>query len=234
MTVCAVCPRTAPDGQHLCQLDAAELRAWLAELPHQARLLSEFLAPSTQPAQGRTGGTGRAHAPLPVDIRVLALLGPGRLGLTPDPDDDGITPIRAVLDAWAGHIAYHHPSAARARDGTAYIRPCEQAHPRHGTTISGWCQWLTAYLPYATALPSAGDFHRQIGDLVRRIRDLTHVEPRDHPRAAPCPVCDTCTLVRTDGRWHIHCRDCGHQMTPDDYDQHAARYLAARQADTAA
>lgn len=231
MSSCAICPRTAPDHQRLCPVHAGELRGWLAEIPQQARLLAQFLVPSGQPAAGRLGGTGRATAPVPVDLRVLVLLGPGHY----DPvgaDDDGQAPITATLGAWAGHIAYHHPAPTRDLHGTAYIRPCDQAAPRHGETISGWCAWLTAYLPYALALPLAAGFHQALADLTSYLRSLTHTSPRQHPRAAPCPACDLCTLVRTDGRWHIHCLDCGHLMTPEQYDQHAARYLADQQATT--
>lgn len=229
MTACDLCPRTAPDGQHLCPLHASELRGWLTEIPHQARLLQEFLAPAGQPATGRLGGTGSATAPVPVDLRVLVLLGPGRY----DPlgaDDDGTAPITATLGAWAGHIAYHHPAPTRDPHGTAYIHPCQQAAPRHGETIPGWCTWLTAYLPYALALPLAADLHRAIDTLIRRLRNLTHTTPRQLPRAAPCPACGIYALVRTDGRWHIHCLDCGHQLTPDDYDQHAAHVYTQQQA----
>lgn len=232
MNACPLCPRTAPDGQHLCQLHASELRGWLAELPRQERLLSLFLAPTGSPAQGRLGGTGRATAPVPVDLRVLNLLiGPGHYDPVPGSDDEGEAPIAAVLGAWAGHIAYHYPAAHRDRHGTARTQPCQQAVPRRGETIRGWCTWYDAYLPYALTLPLAADLHRALDTLIRRIRSLTHTNPQQHPRAAPCPACDLCTLVRTDGRWHIHCLDCGHQLTPDQYDQHAAAYLAARQTD---
>jgi hypothetical protein len=225
MTTCGVCPRTAPDGQHLCLVHTGELRGWLTEIPVQARLLAEeFVVPSGRPAQGRLGGTGHATAPVPVDLRVLVLLGPGRYD-PEGPDDDGQAPIVATLGAWAGHIAYQYPATHRDPYGTAYTRPCEQAVPRRGETIPGWCAWLSAYLPYALTLPLAADLHRALDTLVRRLRTLTHSTPKQHPRAAPCPVCDLCTLVRTDGRWHIHCLDCGHQMTPDRYDQHAATFL---------
>ncbi|NUP19857.1 MAG: hypothetical protein HOZ81_28015 [Streptomyces sp.] len=230
MTACAVCPRTAPDGERLCPVHANELHGWLAEIPAQCRLLAdEFLVPAGRPGQGRLGGTGRADAPVPVDLRVLALLGPGRYDPT-GPDDDGQAPVTATLGAWAGHIAYQYPAAARDPYGTARTQPCEQAWPTHGETITGWCTWLTAYLPYTLTLPLAAELHRALDDLVRHLRRLTHSEPAQHPRAAPCPACDLFTLVRTDGRWHIHCLNCGHQMTPDDYDQHATHYLAARQA----
>jgi len=226
---CPLCPRTAPDGQHLCQLHAGELRGWLTELPRQALLLEQFVAAGGQPPEGRLGGSGRAHAPLPVDLRVLVLLGPGRHDPVLGTDDDGEAPIAAVLGAWAGHIAYHHPAAHRDPHGTARTQPCDQAWPTHGETIPGWCTWLLAYLPYALTLPLAAELHRQIGDLVRRIRNLTHTTPQQHPRAAPCPACGLCPLVRTDGRWHIHCLNCGHQMTPEQYDQHAARFVQAVQ-----
>lgn len=231
MSACANCPRTAPDGQHLCTVHSSELRGWLTEIPAQARLLQqEFLAPSGRTAQGRFGGTGRADAPVPVDLRVLNLLGTGRYDPAPGTDDDGQAPIAATLGALAGHIAYNYPAVYRDRHGTARTEPCDQAWPVRGETITAWCAWLTAYLPYALTLPLAAELHRALGTLVRRLRDLTHTQPRQHSRAAPCPACDLCTLVRTDGRWHIHCLDCGHQISPEQYDQHAARYLADHQA----
>ncbi|MDX3035321.1 hypothetical protein PV515_47035, partial [Streptomyces scabiei] len=61
---------------HLCPHHTAELRAWLAELPALVADLAEFVEPGGQPHTGRLGGTGRAHAPVPVDLRVLTLLGP--------------------------------------------------------------------------------------------------------------------------------------------------------------
>ncbi|MEU9349046.1 hypothetical protein AB0D74_48400 [Streptomyces sp. NPDC048278] len=228
MTACTLCPRAAPGHDHLCPVHAGELRGWLAELPGQALLLQEFVAPAAGPAQGRPG-SGRAHSPAPVDLRVLTLLGPGRYD-PQGPDDDGTAPIAAVLGAWAGHIAYQYPAAARDPYGVARTQPCEQAWPSRGETITGWCTWLTAYLPYALTLPLAADLHRALDDLVRRLRGLTHAQPRHHPRAAPCPACDLCTLVTTDGQWDIRCLACGHTMTPEEYDQYAARYLAARQA----
>lgn len=231
MTRCAICPRTAPDGIHLCLIHSGELRGWLAELPGQARLLADFLEPAGGRPQGRSGG--RAHAPVPVDLRVLVLLGPGRLdpptGTPPEPD----TPILALLGGWAGYIAYTYPALGwhphRHPDATLYIGACERAAPRHGPTVDGWCAWLTAYLPYALTHPWAADLHQQIGGLVHLVRDLTHTTPRDHSMAAPCPTCGTYGLVRTDGRWHIHCRVCGHQIEPDAYDTHAAAVLADQQ-----
>ncbi|MGW4733868.1 hypothetical protein ACWEQC_32680 [Streptomyces shenzhenensis] len=228
MSSCAACPRTAPDGQHLCQLHAGELRGWLAELPYQARLLQEeFLAPAGRPAQGRLGGTGSATAPIPVDLRALVLLGPGRYD--PDgPDDDGQAPITAVLGAWAGHIAYHYPATTRDPHGTAHAQPCEQAWPRHGETITGWCAWHLAYLPFALTLPLAPDLHRAISNLIHRLRTLTHTTPRRQTMAAPCPECDVFALVRIDGQ-DITCTDCGHTLDLDAYDRHAAAVRRAHQ-----
>lgn len=225
MSSCAICPRTAPDHQHLCPGHAAELRAWLTELPGQALLLEAFVAQAGRPAAGRLGGTGRAHAPVPVDLRVLALLGPGHADPgTADEQPDTI-PIRPFLDAWAGHIAYTYPAAHRDPYGTAHTRPCQQAVPTHGPTISGWCAWLTAYLPYALTHPWIADLHRQLGDLIHRIRDLTHAIPHHHEKAAPCPACKLFALIAVDGQDDITCTACGHHLTTTDYDQHAATFL---------
>lgn len=242
MTACPVCPRTAPDGQHLCLVHSGELRGWLAELPHQARLLEAFLTPSASPAAGRIGGTGRATAPLPVDLRVLVLLGPGHADPPTGPhtgeDGDDTIPILALLGAWAGHIAYHYPSIGwhpdRDPNATLYVLPCKQAQPAHGETITTWCTWLTAYLPFTLTLPVAADLHRGLGDLIHRIRGLTHASPRQHPQAAPCPKCEACALVRTDGLWGITCQCCGHTLEPDAYDAHVAAVLHTVQAERAA
>lgn len=235
MASCTIghCPRTADDGQHACPLHADELRAWLAELPQQARLLQEFTASAGAPPQGRLGGSGRAHAPVPVDLRVLALLAPGHADPPPGEEPD-VIPILAFLDAWAGHIAYTHPAVTRDPYGTAHTRPCEAAHPRHGATITGWCAWLTAYLPHALTQPLIGDLHRQLGDLLTRIRDLTHATPHRHPQAAPCPACDAFALVAVDGQWGITCQACGHHLERTHYDQHAAAFLHAHQDEQAA
>ncbi|MFH9011216.1 hypothetical protein ACH4C6_07550 [Streptomyces sp. NPDC017943] len=235
MSNCTICRRTTDTGLHACPRHATELRLWLAELPGQARLLSQFLTPTSAPATGRLGGTGRATAPIPVDLRVLTLLGPGH----PDanhPDDDGTVPIRAFLGGWAGYIAYTHPAVTRDPHGTTHIHPCEQAWPREGETITGWCTWLNRYLPYALTQPWIGDLHRQLGDLNARILDLTHATPHTHDRAAPCPQCGTFDLVAIDGQADILCKTCGHQLDPQAYEQYAAAYLHSHQTatDTAA
>lgn len=232
MSTCAVCRRDAEDGLHVCPRHTAELRAWLAELPGQAELLGQFLTSAGAPVQGRLGGTGRAHAPAPVDLRVLALLGPGHPD-TVGPDDDGTVPILALLDGWAGYIAYSYPAAHTDPYGTQHTFPCEQAVPRRGgATITGWCNWLTAYLPYALTHPWVGDLHRQLGDLLARVRALTHAVPHKHPQGAPCPECDAFALVAEDGQWGITCQACGHHLQPEAYEEHAARFLHTHQTAT--
>ncbi|MFI1030756.1 hypothetical protein [Streptomyces sp. NPDC020951] len=230
MTACALCYRTADDGHHLCPVHADDIRGWLAELPGQTELLAQFLAPTADARQGRAG-TGRAHSPLPVDLRVLVLLGPGHPDPVGDPDDDtdATVPIRPFLAAWAGHIAYAYPSVHRDRHGTARTQPCTHAWPVHGRTITAWCAWLTAYLPYALTLPAAAELHEQLGALVHRVRDLTHATPHRHPQSAPCPDCDCFALVAVDGQTGITCTACGHRLTPEAYGEHTAAVLHTHQ-----
>jgi len=226
MSACAICRRATDTGLHACPPHLAELRGWLAELLEQTRLLPEFLAPAGAPAAGRLGGTGRAHAPIPVDLRVLTLLGPGHADVL-GADDDGTVPIRAWLGGWAGYIAYTYPAYTRDRHGTAHVQPCDHAWPRYGETTAGYCVWLTRYLPYAAGHPWIGDLHRQLGTLLGRVRDLTHTVPRRHRQGAPCPRCDAFALDAVDGRWGITCDACGHHLDQDAYDKHAAAYLTA-------
>ncbi|MEU9380016.1 hypothetical protein AB0D38_02950 [Streptomyces sp. NPDC048279] len=229
MTACSLCHRDTPEHEHLCLVHAGELRGWLAEIPGQALLLEEFVTPAGGRAtQGRPGG-GRAHSPAPVDLRVLTLLGPGRYDPS-GPDDDGQAPLLALLGAWAGHIAYQYPAATRDAYGVQRSQPCEQAWPAGGETITGWCAWLTAYLPYALTLPLAADLYRALGQLVSRLRQLTHAEPRRRPMAGPCPQCEACALVRTDGQDTVTCLLCGHQLGLNAYDTHQAAVLAAHKA----
>jgi hypothetical protein len=203
-----------------------QLRVWLADLPHQTLLLSAFLQPGSRPVSGRIGPAGRAHAPVPVDLRVLTLLGPGHAQPpSDDPDAGGTVPIRALLDGWAGRLAYDYPAVHRDPYGTAHTQPCEAYRTASGLTITGWCAFLTAYLPYALTRPWIGELHQQLGDLLARIYDFTHATPHTHHKTAPCPVCDTPALVAVDGRWEITCQACGHRLEPDAYDQHAADYL---------
>ncbi|MFG2515984.1 hypothetical protein [Streptomyces sp. NPDC048584] len=230
MTGCAICYRATEPGVHACPRHTAELRAWLAELPSQARLLEEeFLTPAGAPAAGRLGPAGRAHAPVPVDLRVLTLLGPGHVDPQGDDDEDGTVPILVILGGWAGYIAYRFPAVVRDRHGTVHVMPCDQARPRHGETVTGWCQWLARYLPYAITHPWVGDLHRQLGALLGRIRDLTHAVPHRHPQGAPCPGCDAFALVAVDGRAGITCDACGHHLEPDAYADHAAAVLHTHQ-----
>lgn len=231
--VCEVCHRTARDSEYLCPHHTAQLRAWLAELPALALDLAQFLAPGGQPHTGRLGGTGRAHAPVPVDLRVLTLLGPGHpQPPNDDPDAGGTIPIGALLDGWAGRLTYDYPAVHRDRHGTAHTRPCEAYRAAGGATVTGWCAFLTAYLPFALTRTWVGDFHQQLGELVHQIRDLTHTVPHRHTKTAPCPRCSLFALTTTDGQWAVRCEACGHRMTPEAYDEHAHTLAQTTPADT--
>ncbi|MFD3483798.1 HTH domain-containing protein [Streptomyces sp. NPDC058665] len=230
MSSCAVCPRVAPDEAYACATCVRQLRHWLSDLPHQMSHLRAALAPEGRPQQGRVGGS--ATAPLPVNLSVLNLLGPGWPLPPADPygDATGPVPIGPLLAGWAGYIAYAHPAVYRDGHGTQRIVPCSGAHSRHGTSVAGWCHWLTAYLPYAATRPWIRDLHRQIADLMSRVYDLTHAEPQRHPQAAPCPACAAFALVAVDGQWGVDCGACGHHLEPEQYTAHAQTLIAAHPA----
>lgn len=232
VTDCSICPRTAPDGHHACTACAHQLRAMLTELPQQIPLLQDSLQPGRGPTQGRSAPAGIAHAPLPLDLRVLTLLGPGhpQPPTDDDPDAGGIIPIRPMLYGWAHFIASEHPATARDPYGTTDLWPCDGAHPRHGATIPGWCAWLRAYLPHAITRPWIATLHQQLSDLLALIRDLTHAVPHRHPKPVPCPACGAFALIETDGQWGITCDVCHHYLDPQDYADHAAALLEALQA----
>ncbi|WP_051764769.1 hypothetical protein [Streptomyces sp. NRRL F-5135] len=223
---CTICPRPATDGTYACPACTRELRAWLAELPAQVPLLRNALLPEGRPAQGRI--SARASAPVPVNLDALNLLGPGQ----PDPPEDpygdttGPIPVRALVSGWAGYIAYEHQAVSRDSHGTVQVRPCDGAHASHGATIDGWCRWLTAYLPYAVTRPWIRGLHTQIGDLIHRIRTLTHATPYRRRMALPCPECSAFALTETSGQWGVTCEVCGNHLDPEQYDAHVLSTLA--------
>ncbi|MFE6025558.1 hypothetical protein [Streptomyces niveus] len=204
-----------------------QVGGWLTDLPRQMRHLRAALAPEGRPAQGRIGGS--ATAPLPVNLSVLNLLGPGWPTPPVDPYGDvtGPVPIGPLLAGWAGYIAYQHQAVWRDAHGTQHNGPCDGAHPTRGATVTGWCHWLTAYLPYAAQHTWIRDLHHQLDTLMTRIYDLTHAVPHHHRQAAPCPNCRAYALVQVDGQWGVSCEVCGHHLEPEQYTAHAQTVLAA-------
>ncbi|MGW7195528.1 hypothetical protein [Streptomyces chryseus] len=227
MSRCAICTRPAADEHHACATCVRQLQAWLREIPRQLPLLQASLRPETAAHTGRTGGAAYAHAPLPLRLDVLSLLGPGHPVPTADPygDFQGAVPIASLLYGWAHYLAGDMPAVARDTHGTVHISPCEAAAPRHGTSVTAWCHWLTAYLPHAARRPWVRDLHHQLQDLTTHIRRITHAEPQRHPKTAPCPHCEAFALVEID--WQgICCEACGQHLEPEQYAAHAATVLA--------
>ncbi|WP_256220711.1 hypothetical protein [Streptomyces sp. CC53] len=202
-----------------------QLQAWLAELPTHLPMLRSLLRPAAGPP--RRGSTGRAHAPLPVDLRVLDLLGPGQPLPPDDPygDQDGHVPAGALRYGWARYIASEFPAVRRDRYGTVHIERCEEPLVRGGATVAAWCAWLSAYAPYALTQPWGSELYRQLEDLLRRVRRMVGAVPQRTTKDAPCPSCAAFALVATDGEWWIRCEACGHEMAPEDYDEHRARVM---------
>lgn len=226
---CDICHRHAPAGCYLCEACEYRARTWLARMPGQTQLLLDCLEPSVGPAQ--RGGSGRAHSPLPVDLRVLDLIGPGHVVALQDPhgDQSAGVPINALLAGWAQYIATDVPIVYTDTDGVlrtgAHLHAT--ARPRSGTGITAWSTWLVRYLPYAVTRPYAVDLYQQLQDVVDRIQRITHTRPRRHPKDAPCPSCSAFALVAVDDEWHISCQACCMRLTPDEYTEHRARIMPA-------
>ncbi|MFG2671383.1 hypothetical protein [Streptomyces sp. NPDC048445] len=224
---CDICHQHAPAGCYLCEGCAYRMHTWLREIPRHLPLLRDSLRPDTGPAQ--RGGSGRAHSPLPVRIEVLDLLGPGHVVALPDPHGDqsvGV-PLAPLLYGWARYLAAELPSVRLDEHGTVRIEPCTGPVARRGSSITAWCSWLDAYLPYAATRPWAADMYEQLEAVLQRIRRITHTAPRRHPKDAPCPSCSAFALVAVDDEWHISCQACSVRLTPDEYAEHRARIMPA-------
>ncbi|MEW2631807.1 hypothetical protein AB0903_09140 [Streptomyces sp. NPDC048389] len=210
---CPTCRRSLhPDETHrtACVRCENRLRAWLREIPLQRPLLEASLHIGAAPATGRLGGTGRAHAPLPLREDVLTLLGPAAPGTVHDPhhDQTGPTPIHAVLYAWADRLADqlgHALPALRPGDDYSYY---VLANLRHVVTRA----WVT-------------DMYAELRDLIHRIRAVTRTEPQRRVQEAPCPSCRAFALFEEDWQTYLDCEACGLLLTPAEYRAHHAAVM---------
>lgn len=226
MTTCIICRRSLPEGsdRYACPGCEHSMRYTLGALVGELPALRAALVPGGSPRTGTRFG-GRANAPLPVNVSVLDLLGPGASAVVPDPlgEQTGGVPLGALLLGWA-HAVAREVTGRYWHGGTEYRVPCTPA-VRRGGGIPEWAAWLAAYLPLAATLPWVAEMHGELEDALRRVRAITGTQPRTHPRLAPCPACSACAMSRTDGQWEITCEACGHRMDPDAYDAHAAAVL---------
>ena len=214
MNTCATCPRffVAQDDTTVCPACARDIRQRLAELPHHARLLPYLLLPGASPRTGQLRAS-RAHPPLPANLTVLNLVGPGHAATPAEHADDqtGHVPLDAWLAGWAHYVAGQHRAVARDQHGTALITSCEQAWPAV-RGIGGWIAWLTAYLPALLAEPAdARAFTAQLQALTGTLRGLTGAGPVRRPVNRVCPDCDTLTVVQTHAG--LECELCGTEIT---------------------
>ncbi|MEU8704179.1 hypothetical protein [Streptomyces sp. NPDC048565] len=221
-TTCSICHGHAPAEHYLCDACQYRLHTWLREIPQHLPLLQDLLRPGSGPAQ--RGGGGRAHSPLPVDLRVLDLLGPGHVVPWVDAhgDQTGGVPLEPLLYGWARYIASELPSVHRDAHGTVRIQPCTGPWARRGADVPAWCAWLQAYLPYAARQPWAHAMYEQLEETVHRIRRLTHTRPGSRPMDAPCPGCSGFALQEREDELHISCTVCSVRLTREQYADHRA------------
>lgn len=224
---CRICHDHAPEDRYLCDGCEHRARTWLTGLPAQEALLRRCLLPTAGPAQ--RGGAGRAHAPLPLDLRPLDLLGPGTTTPVQDPHGDQVdaVPIKAILAGWAQRIAEdiaavyvdHEGKLRTTGQGPACAVACT------GSGISAWVAWLHRYWPWAITRPYIEPLYTDLAAITDRIQRITHTEPRRTARDAPCPECEGFSMFEREGELHIFCGDCGHRMTPDAYMAHRAKVM---------
>ncbi|MEU5284148.1 hypothetical protein AB0G97_09025 [Streptomyces sp. NPDC020755] len=226
--VCLTCYTRMPDHSQRSACTGCEyrLRSWLRDLPHHYVILQTLLHPDTGPA--RRGGGGRAHAPLPVRVAALDLLGPGQPVLLDDPhgDQTGGIPMTALLMGWARYLAQEFPAVNRDEHGRPRgVTTCTAAQPWHGADVPGLCQWLTAYLPYAVTRPWIDDLYDQVQDLLERAEGITDLKPRARAMDAPCPQCQMFALAEYQEELNILCTECPAVLTPDEYLAHRDRVM---------
>lgn len=225
---CTICTRAllADSDRYACEGCEYAMRATLQQLLAELPALRAELAPGSAPGGRRP--VGRAHSPMPVNTRVLDLLGPGTVVYVPDPHGEQTAdiPLTPLIISWCQHLARDYPAVSR-RGGTEYRQPCTAAVVRRHADLPTWITWLARYLPYAATRPWAGELHDGLDDALRRVRAITGTRPQTRPRFAPCPRCGAFALGRTDGQWDIVCAACQHRMDPDAYAEHAAEVLPA-------
>lgn len=222
---CAICSRPLVAGTqaHACPACVKDTRGLLAAITAELPELQECLRLGAAPAGGRS--VGRAHAPLPLRLDTLNLLGPGVATPWTDTAGDQVQgiPLVPLLRWWADYIGAQHIAAWRFA-GTQYSAPCSGAIT-HGRDAAAWCRWLSAYLWIAAAQPWIRQLHDDLAEALEGVRAITRTEPQRHRRLAPCPACDSIAMVAVDGEWEVKCEVCGHRMDPAAYDAHAAAVL---------
>jgi hypothetical protein len=149
---------------------------------------------------------------MPLREDVLTLLGPAAPGPVHDPhhDQTGPVPLPACLHTWAAFLA---DERATALPGP--LRPSEHIN------------YLAAHLTWACTHHWIAEMHTELHDLIRRVRAITHTQPRRRPLDAPCPGCAAFALTEEDWQPWIDCGLCGRLLTPDEYAEHAAEVLPA-------
>lgn len=227
--ICTSCFGRLPDDSPRTGCEACQYRlhTWLREIPRHLPLLEDMLRPDTGPAQ--RGGTGRAHAPLPIRLDVLDLIGPGQPVLLADPhgDQTGGVPMTPLLYGWARYLASDFPAVRTDAHGTVHIERCDGARIRGRADVPGLCRWLDAYLPYAATRPWWDDLYEQVEQLLARVRRITHVRPVTRAKDAPCPKCSGWSLVEREDEFHISCTLCPARLTPDEYATHRAATMSS-------
>ncbi|MER7833503.1 hypothetical protein [Streptomyces sp. NPDC095602] len=191
-----------------CPRCGGRLAAWLEEMPRQLAALTDCLELERGEGTGRSAG--RAHAPLPVRLDVLTLIGPAAPHPIRDTSGDqaGPVPVAGVLHAWADRLA---------EDLGTYL-------PRMRTASApAYAEYLARHLAVVVTRDWVAPLYEEVQGIVRRMRAITRAEPQRRPLEAPCPQCSAVGLVEVDWEVYRECTVCGLLLTAAEYQEHVAR-----------
>jgi hypothetical protein len=193
-------------GEYLCHLCGARLGRQLTDLPPLYAALGAYLRPSTQARTAVGSGCPGPHAPLPVSLEALDLVGPGSM----------VT----VLETW--RQALHEDAEIRV------VAPWGDYPGRLRRAVNG----LYGRLWYIRRdWPQAGLFAAEVSALHAAARSVV-APPVKTVRAGLCPKKlddgTTCgAVLRAEpGVPEIHCRWCGTDWPPSAWLKLAASTAA--------
>ena len=205
---CVICQQRPADHPQVCGPCRTRAAALPTDIATLAAQLPSVLTPGTGAGQ-RVSGT--PAPPVPVALDPLDLLGPARGGAVHDEhgDQTGYVSVATTLDGWV-------------RD---WAEQRNEGLPR--PAVARLAQWLRDRTDWACDRhPAIDEYASELGRLRATLRRVLGQDERPVRLPAPCPDCDTMTLVKHNGADHVECWRCHRLWTEPEY-QRLAVVLAS-------